>query len=187
MDWEQILNRSFAQHSHPPPQPPSTHGLASTCTNAQHSTRDAQGANPAPSAQPQAAPLQVPLGELLDDASVSAECSEPLAPDPKPTKEGERAGAEEAEHEALTLLHAKGVLRNLGDNPLCTVCRGAIKFEASFTCRDCQHLVHVRCLGWGLEAPDTPRHQQSNKNILTFLPSCATCSGQDPLPLTHSL
>ena len=57
-----------------------------------------------------------PLGERLEDASVSAGCSALTTPTTFPTKEGNSGGVEGREQPALTLLHAKGLFLTTMDN-----------------------------------------------------------------------
>ena len=128
---------------------------------------------------PHLAASKQPLWNTLEDASVSAEWLGRKVPGHESRNQDDLSGTDLTDHEALTLLHAKGLLRELGDDTRCGVCGDRVGLEAGWVCASFQppHLVHVRCLAWVQVDPSLPPHKRSTNNEVCFMPTCARCAG----------
>ena len=71
-----------------------------------------------------------PLRNTLKNASVSADWLGRKIPGHESRNEDDLSGTDLTDHEALTLLHAKGLLRELGDDTQCGVCGDRVGLEA---------------------------------------------------------
>jgi hypothetical protein len=81
----------------------------------------------------------------------------------KATKEAEKEAGEERTRLCTAQLTAQGIIKDLHCQDLCTSCGRILRMEATFRCKECKSLFHVRCL---------PQEEEEMK----YSTSCFTCT-----------